>query len=354
VVDLTTGRLPPGQSATRRFPVVGETAPGPDAAAATDLGRWRLRVEGLVARPRSFRYDEVLALPQRDLRVDVHCVTGWTRFATSFTGVPLVEVVDLAGGPLPGARFVRFEASSARRHDTSLPIDTLAECWLVHTADGRPLDVAHGWPLRVVTPSRYFYKSLKWVRLVELRAEDRLGYWERESAYHNNADPWAGDQRFTSGSLRPAQLAALRRSTDLGRWRGRALIGLDLRDWAPATASLAGLQLKGCDLRGARLAAADLRGANLSLSDLRGADLRGADLRGADVEGADFTGGDLRGADLTGAACSATRFVAPSDAAGGQACEGALVAGLRWVGVTGLLEEQEAYLRERAAPSAPA
>jgi hypothetical protein len=320
--------------------VVGESAPDPAAPDALDLARWRLVVDGLVSAPRSLRYDEILALPQRELRVDVHCVTGWTRFATSFTGVPLVEVVDRAGGPTAEAAFVRFVAWSARGHDTSLPLArALEECWLVHSAEGRPLELAHGWPLRVVAPSRYFSKSLKWVRRVELLAEDRLGYWERESSYHNEADPWPGDQRFASGSMRPAQVEAFRRSTDFARYRGRVLIGLDLQGWAPASRSLSGLRLKGCDLRGAHLAGADLHEANLSLSDLRAADLSGADLRAADVEGADLRGADLRGADLSGAACSATRFV------------GAAVGGLRWAGVTGLLEDQEAYLLAEAVGS---
>jgi hypothetical protein len=317
--------------------VVGESVPPPEAL---DLDCWRLTVDGAVDHPIELGYEELLARPQRDLTFDVHCVTGWSRRATSFTGLPLAEVVALAGGPRPEARFVRFEAFSARAHDTSLPLPrALAECWLVHTADGRPLEAAHGWPLRVVTPSRYFYKSLKWVRRVELLVDDRLGYWERESAYHNGADPWPGDQRFTSGSLRPAQAAAFRAATSFERYRGRVLIGLDLRAWRPSSGDLRRLQLKGCDLRDARLAGADLREANLSLSDLRGADLHGADLRGADVEGADLRGADLRAADLRGAAASATRLV------------GARVSGLRWDGLSGLLEDEEAWLVAQSSPA---
>ena len=193
----------------------------------------------------------------------------------------------------------------------------------------------------MVTPSRYFYKSLKWVRRIELLVADRLGYWERESAYHNGADPWPGDQRFTSGSLRPAQARAFRQASTFDRYRGRVLIGLDLQGWDPASRDLRRLQLKGCDLRRAQLRGADLRDANLSLSDLRAADLRGADLRGADVEGADLRDADLRGVDLRGAACSATRLV------------GARVDGLRWAGASGLLEDQEAWLARHAPPAPP-
>jgi hypothetical protein len=334
VIDLATARLPPGQSVTRRFPVVGEAAPLEEAL---DLASWRLRVAGQVAHEVELTYDDVCALEQHEVTVDVHCVTGWTRFATSLTGVPLDAVIDLAGRATSDARFVRFEAYSSRAHDTSLPLGpALAECWLVHTAEGRPLEVAHGWPLRLLAPTRYFSKSLKWVRLIELLAEDRLGYWERESSYHNDADPWPGDQRFATGSLRPEKVAALRGARDLDKYRGRVLIGLDLSGWRPHSTDLHELQLKGCDLRSAVLTGADLRRANLSLSDLRGADLRGADLRDADIEGADLTGADLRSADLRGAACSATKVV------------GARVQGVRWAGARGLLEDEEAWLLAHA------
>jgi DMSO/TMAO reductase YedYZ molybdopterin-dependent catalytic subunit len=333
-VDRATGGLPPGQSPTARFPVVGEARSPPEAL---DLDAWRLTLDGLVARPRRLTYGDVLALGSRRVRLDVHCVTGWTRFSTTFTGVRLADVLALAGGAVAGARFARFEAYSARGHDTSLPLPfALDECWLVHGVDGAPLAPEHGWPLRVVTPSRYFYKSVKWVRRVELLAEDRLGYWERESAYHNVGDPWPGDQRFTSGSLRPRQAAAFRGAASYDKYRGRVLIGLDLRGWRPAAADLRGLQLKGCDLRHASLAGADLRAANLSLSDLREADLRGADLRDADVEGADLREALLSGADLRGAACSATMVVV------------AVVDGVRWSGATGLLEADERWLQSHA------
>jgi DMSO/TMAO reductase YedYZ molybdopterin-dependent catalytic subunit len=338
LVDVATGRLPPGQSATTRFPVVGESTP---PAEALDLEAWRLELAGLVIRPGRLRYGEVRALPPAEVRLDVHCVTGWTRLGTVFRGVALADVLALAaGGVRPEARFVRFEAYSARRHDTSLPLAVaLADCWLVHAAEGVPLAPRHGWPLRVVTTSRYFYKSLKWVRKIEVLAEDRLGYWERESAYHNVGDPWPGDQRFVSGSMRPAQVASFRTAPSFDKYRGRVLIGLDLRDWQPASGDLRRLALKGCDLRAASLAGADLREANLSLSDLRGADLAGADLRGADIEGADLRDALLVGADLRGAACSATKLV------------GAVVDRVRWAGAHGLLEADEQWLAAHAASS---
>ena len=237
------------------------------------------------------------------------------------------------------ARFVRFEAYSARRHDTSLPLAlALADTWLVHRFDGVPLAVEHGYPLRCLTPSRYLYKSCKWVHRIELLAEDQLGHWEQTSRYHNNGDPGSGDERFTTGSIRPDQLRAFRAATDFAKWRGRVLIGLDLAGWDRAGADLRDIVLKGCDLREAALAGADLRRANLSLSDLQGADLSDVDFRDADLEGVDFRSADLRGADLRGAALTAARFV---DVDGSN---GASLAGCRLGDTSGLLEDQERYV----------
>lgn len=328
-VDVATGDLPPGQIGTRRFPVVGERAPSP---AALDLDGWRLEVGGLVGSPMTLTYSEVAAIATDELVADIHCVTSWTRLGMTFTGLPLLRLLDEAGVE-PTAGFVRFEAYSPRRHDTSVPIALADEVWLVHAVDGEPLSVEHGWPLRTVLPSRYFYKSLKWVHRIELLAEDRLGYWERESAYHNVGDPATGRERFTTGSLDPRQLGRFLTASSYAKYRRRPLIGLDLRGWRPTTRDLADLALKDCDLRGVDLAGADLRRANLSLSDLRGADLSGADLSGADLEGADLSGADLSDADLSGSYLTATRF------------EHAVTTGISLDGATGLLESQERWVR---------
>ena len=348
--DLARGaaRLPPGQALTRKFPIVGERAPRAGAPATVDeLERWSLVVDGEVERPLRLGWPEYLALPHADRTVDVHCVTGWTRLGSTFRGVPLADLLDRAGAR-PAARYVRFEADSERGHDTSLPLGLArTDTWLVHELDGAPLALEHGFPVRTLTPSRYFYKSLKWLRRIELLAEDRLGYWERDSAYHNVGDPWAGDQRFTSGSIDPDELARFRAARDLSPWRlpRKVLLGADLRGWRPATRELGRLQIKNSDLSGADLAGCDLAGANLSLSDLRGASLAGANLAGADLEGANLAGSDLTGADLSGCALSATRFF--ETVAGVE--RAARVAGLRLSGAAGLLEDQEAWLRERGA-----
>jgi DMSO/TMAO reductase YedYZ molybdopterin-dependent catalytic subunit len=325
--------LPPGQIETKRFPMVGERVPSSELSDPND---WRLELAGLVNRPLSIDLDTFLARADRDLMFDIHCVTSWTRFGARWTGLPLSDLLDEAQ-PSEEARFVSFEAYSERGHHTSLPLPlVLEDCWLVHSFDGEPLEIGHGGPVRVVTPSRYFYKSLKWVKRIVVLAEDRLGWWEEGSFYHNNADPWAGDERFTTGSIRPDQVKRFLEASTYVKYRGRVMMGLDLRTWSPATRDLRGLHLKNCDMRDVSLPGVDLRESNLSLSDLRGADLSGADLSGSDLEGVNFSGADLSGADLSGTALSATRFV---DHSGEARLEGAL-----FDGSFGLVEEQEEYV----------
>ena len=321
--------------------MVGERA----ASADLRLDGWRLVIDGLVTAPVSLSLPEVRALPQQTRTVDIHCVTGWSRPGTQLTGTPLAQLLAPLGVSSE-ARFVSFQAYSDRNHDTSLPLSVaLADTWLVHTIDGAPLTPAHGFPLRTVTPSRYLYKSLKWLRRITLLAEDRLGYWERESDYHNNADPSPGDQRYTTGALKPARIRSFIESSDYVRWRTprKLILSADLRLWRPATRDVGAVCLKNCDLRGVDLSGVDLTGANLTRCDLRGARLVGTRLVSADLEGVDFSGADLTDADLSGALLSAARFFV----AGGAA---ATVTGLRLAGSDGLLEAQERFLTDGGTP----
>lgn len=328
-------RLPPGQIETRRFPIVGERTPS--TSLASNPQSWELEVVGLVVNPLTLNLNSFLSMADQELEADIHCVTSWSRFEVRWTGIPLANLLERAGVHNE-AHFVSFESYSSRGHHTSLPLDVaVADSWVVHSFDGEPLDLEHGGPVRVVTPGRYFYKSLKWVRRIALLAEDRLGWWEVNSSYHNNADPTSGRERFTTGSLRPEQLRRFLEAHNYDKYRGRVLLGLDLRQWQPASHDLSRLQLKNCDLRGVDLSGVNLSNCNLSLSDLRRANLAGADLSGSDLEGANFAGANLSGSDLSGCQLSATRFFDDSMAA--------VVEGTVFGGVWGLVEDQEDFLR---------
>lgn len=334
--------LPPDQTPTQKWPVVGERAPLP---VCLDLDAWTFEVTGLVSRPLTIPPRTLIARGTQSLTTDLHCVTRWSHRAMHFTGLPVSALLEEAR-PLPEATYVRFVSFSPRAHDTGLPLDVARrDTWLVHAADGAPLSVAHGAPLRTLTVGRYLYKSLKWVRRIELLAAPQLGYWEREDGYHENADPWPGNQRYVGGSLAPDALARFRVATDFTAWRGKTLRGLDLRGWRPSDRDLSGLALKDCDLRGADFTGVDLRGANLTMARLAGASLRGADLTGADLEGAWLAGADLTDACLRQTALNGTSFYEPSDVAGG-----ARLTGARFGGAVGLLESQVGYVL--AAPIA--
>ena len=320
------GTLPPGQIETKRFPIVGERKP------SGGIDDWRLRLHGLVGEEVELQLEEYLSLDHREFTFDIHCVTSWSRFDSRWTGVPLSELLV----PSSEARYVSFSAFSNRNHHTSLPLNVaMASTWVAHEFEGIPLPVEHGGPVRVVTIGKYFYKSLKWVKSIEVLAEDRLGWWETNSSYHNNADPATGDQRFTSGSLRPSQLKRFLVAASYDKYRGKVLLGLDLRSWQPASRDLRRLYLKNCDLGRLDLSGFDLRESNLSLSNLVGANLSHTNLSGSDLEGADFTEANLSGADLRGTALSATRF------------DNAIVDGARFEGAWGLVETQQAYLAGR-------
>jgi DMSO/TMAO reductase YedYZ molybdopterin-dependent catalytic subunit len=176
-------RLPPGQYLTDKWPVL-HAGSVPD----TDLATWDFRVFGEVENPITLNWDEFAALPRADNVQDIHCVTRWSRFDSRFEGVHWREVAKLVH-PEPSARFVVAHAEQG--FTSNVPIEFLEDdlALLATEADGEPLTPEHGWPLRLVIPGKYFWKSAKWLRGLELRATDEPGFWERYG-YHNDADPW--------------------------------------------------------------------------------------------------------------------------------------------------------------------
>ena len=177
------GRLPPGQYLTEKWPVLHA-----GSVPRTDLATWDLRVFGEVEQELRLTWDEVLALPAAENVQDIHCVTRWSRFDTRFRGVHWAEVAKLAV-PTGAARFVVAHAEQGFTANVPLGFLEDGNALLAYEADGEPLTPEHGWPLRLVIPGKYFWKSAKWLRGIELRADDQPGFWERYG-YHNEADPW--------------------------------------------------------------------------------------------------------------------------------------------------------------------
>jgi DMSO/TMAO reductase YedYZ molybdopterin-dependent catalytic subunit len=181
-------RLPPGQYLTEKWPVLhaGDVP-------HVDLASWDFRVWGEIDTPLSLTWDQLQALPTVSITQDIHCVTRWSRFDTTFGGVLWSEVANLVG-VRPGARFAIAHAEHG--YTANLPLEALSRegALLATHADGVPLTPEHGWPLRLVVPGAYFWKSAKWLRGIELVSRDQPGFWERYG-YHNDADPWQ-EQRY--------------------------------------------------------------------------------------------------------------------------------------------------------------
>ena len=178
-----SGRLPPGQSLTLKFPVL-TYGPNPNFDPAT----WDLRVFGEVEKEMRWSWDEFLKLPSTKITVDIHCVTRWSKFDMEWEGVRFSDFVKLFG--------VKSSAKHVIAHcdfgyTTNVPLEDMMrpEVLLAYKYDGHMLEPDHGAPVRTLVPHLYFWKSAKFVRALEFSAVDKPGFWE-QGGYHNYGDPF--------------------------------------------------------------------------------------------------------------------------------------------------------------------
>ncbi|GAC1404336.1 MAG: sulfite oxidase-like oxidoreductase [Chloroflexota bacterium] len=190
-----SGRLPRGQALTDRWPVLSVSA-----APRFDRDRWRFRAFGLVSEVMELTYDQFLALPSIRVRSDIHCVTRWSKLDNTWDGVSFRTIVERVK-PTAEAQFVFFRCMV--RYSVNLPLEICMDddVLFAHSHNGEPLTPDHGWPLRLVVPKRYFWKSAKWVNSVEFISKDQLGYWEK-IGYHNEGDPWKEQRNALNLKLR--------------------------------------------------------------------------------------------------------------------------------------------------------
>ena len=180
-------RVPPGQFLSNKFPVLtyGSTP-------EVDLPTWTMRVFGLVDQEVVLNWTQFTALDWVTINADFHCVTQWSSLDQTWEGVPFASLMAVVQ-PRPQAKFLLAHCFGG--YTTNLPLDlAMAEGFLAHKQNGAELGKDHGWPLRLIVPSRYAWKSAKWVNGIELLAEDSPGFWEQRG-YNNNADPWK-EERF--------------------------------------------------------------------------------------------------------------------------------------------------------------
>jgi DMSO/TMAO reductase YedYZ molybdopterin-dependent catalytic subunit len=191
-------RIPPGQSRTRKWPVL-------DAFGTPQIAvdKWRLQIFGLVQRPLTFALDEFRSLPRVKVFADFHCVTRWSRLGNLWEGVSTRALLDRAGVQ-PDAKYVVCHGYD-NGWTTNLPLaDFLAEdALLADTHDGQPIAAEHGGPVRGMVPQLYAWKGAKWICGIELLARDQPGYWE-VNGYHLRGDPW-NEERFRD-DLSPSKL----------------------------------------------------------------------------------------------------------------------------------------------------
>ncbi|MDP2230060.1 sulfite oxidase-like oxidoreductase [Methylotenera sp.] len=186
----TNSRVPAGQNQVKNFPVL-------------DIGikptvtkeEWSLHVYGLVENELLLDWAAFLALPQITDVSDFHCVTRWSQLDMEWQGVRAQHVLALVA-PLSTAKFVTLHGYDG--YTTNIALEALLDddVIIAHSVLGAPLTREHGGPVRMVVPKRYAWKSAKWLKAIELHAEDKPGFWEVRG-YHNYADPWR-EERFSN------------------------------------------------------------------------------------------------------------------------------------------------------------
>ena len=183
--EAEAARVPPGQTLAvgDRWPLL-HFGPVPEV----DLKTWDLQVFGEVENQLRFDFGELHALPAKDVTADIHCVTGWSRLGDTWTGVPIQVILGRAR-PKPDVTHVMAHCEYG--YTTSVPLEVLddEDVLLCYRWNGKDLSVEHGWPLRLLVPKKYFWKSAKWLRGLEFMPRNRLGFWEQRG-YHDEADPW--------------------------------------------------------------------------------------------------------------------------------------------------------------------
>ena len=184
-------RIPPGQTRTRKWPVLDASGPP-----SVDLAAWRFRMAGLVEKDAAWSWEQFVKLPRVKVFADFHCVTRWSRLGNLWEGVSTRTLLEQCGGAKLDAHFVTITGYD-RGWTTNLPLESfLAEDALVAILhDGEPITSEHGGPARLIVPSLYAWKSAKWVAGVELIRDDRPGFWE-VNGYHMRGDPWR-EERYS-------------------------------------------------------------------------------------------------------------------------------------------------------------
>lgn len=183
-----SSRLPPGQYETRDFPILSL---GPTPQVPT--GNWQLSTSGL-CKATTWSWDEFNVLPQTEIKADIHCVTKWSKFDTTWKGVSFDDIIKLTQ---VAPTTTHLLAHSHDGYSTNIPLADLVngQALVGLSFDHQPIPAVHGGPARIVVPHLYFWKSAKWVKELEFLDHDQPGFWETRG-YHNVGDPWK-EERYS-------------------------------------------------------------------------------------------------------------------------------------------------------------
>ncbi|GAB4161551.1 MAG: sulfite oxidase-like oxidoreductase [Planctomycetaceae bacterium] len=186
-------RVPPGQTRTRKWPVLHY-----GRVPHTTTDQWSLKVTGLVENPLTLDWNAWKSLPRVRVFADFHCVTRWSRLGNVWEGVSAREIMKRAGVK-ENARYV-IAGGYDDGWTTNMPLADFDDddVLLADLHDGEPLNDDHGGPVRLIVPKLYAWKSAKWVCSLEFSAEDKPGLWER-AGYHNHGDPWVQNDQNPDG-----------------------------------------------------------------------------------------------------------------------------------------------------------
>ena len=182
-------RVPPGQHVTSDFPVLS-AGPTPQ----TDLENWSFALQDGDKPIAEWTWQMFGALPQTELKTDIHCVTTWSKFDTKWRGVTFDDLLAATGLDEPPGAFVMAHCDGG--YTTNVPVEDLSDgkAMIATHYDGEPIPPEHGGPARLLVPHLYFWKSAKWVRSLHFMETDAPGFWE-QLGYHIYGDPWR-EQRY--------------------------------------------------------------------------------------------------------------------------------------------------------------
>lgn len=186
-------RLPPGQTPIGRLLRWGIDHPGIRRSnPKIDLKTYVLTVEGEVDESLELRWSDIARFPNVHSVSDFHCVEGWSVLDCDWEGIQFREIVAFAK-PRGSARFVTFECADG--YTTSLALEELLAdgVLLACGLNGKPLEEGYGFPLRLVVPSKYGYKSALWITRIRFTSTKEAGFWEKRG-YSDSADVWKNDR----------------------------------------------------------------------------------------------------------------------------------------------------------------